>query len=651
MPALSTTGTWTVPARALELGLADLKNWRANASQRLAGFRRWALVARLIDEQTASRLAHVERRLANERLTIAFVAEYSRGKSELINALFFADLGTRLLPSGLGRTTLCPTEILWDPSRPPSIRLLPIGTRESPKALREYIGEPGAWTEIALDPKQPESVATACQALSESLTIAGQAAVNLGLTAEATGRVEIPRWRYAIINYPHPLLESGLQILDTPGFNTMGSEPELTLHRIPDAAAIVFMLGADTGVTRTDRELWSEHIEPIHGVDKSCYVVLNKIDGLRDGFKPEQQVLEEIDRQVKSSAETLRVDPTRVFALSARQGLVAKIQNDRDGMMKSRLYRLEQALSRGMVHQRRLDHAAVIRAETRTAFAESRALVDSRAEFTRDQIEELEALQGKNQKLVDSIARKAAAERERIEQARAVLMGMRTIHNRNADELARLLDPNSVREAGIQARMGVLGAKFSSGISESLDRFFRHNRERMRQAIAVIGEAHAMMSTVSRKFSDEYRIATVEASAFATERFLVEIDRLEERCARDFKGAGSLLTRRRSTLSSLFFDSIALKVIHVFEIADREVRTWMNAFIRPLEAQLSAFQEQSNTRVEGMTRIRNAETDLVGRLEELRVLLAEVEGNAREWEAQHESLMALLEFEREHSLA
>ena len=521
MPALSTTGTWTVPARALELGLADLKNWRANASQRLAGFRRWALVARLIDEQTASRLAHVERRLANERLTIAFVAEYSRGKSELINALFFADLGTRLLPSGLGRTTLCPTEILWDPSRRPSIRLLPIGTRESPKALREYIGEPGAWTEIALDPKQPESVATACQALSESLTIAGQAAVNLGLTAEATGRVDIPRWRYAIINYPHPLLESGLQILDTPGFNTMGSEPELTLHRIPDAAAIVFMLGADTGVTRTDRELWSEHIEPIHGVDKSCYVVLNKIDGLRDGFKPEQQVLEEIDRQVKSSAETLRVDPTRVFALSARQGLVAKIQNDRDGMMKSRLYRLEQALSRGMVHQRRLDHAAVIRAETRTAFAESRALVDSRAEFTRDQIEELEALQGKNQKLVDSIARKAAAERERIEQARAVLMGMRTIHNRNADELARLLDPNSVREAGIQARMGVLGAKFSSGISESLDRFFRHNRERMRQAIAVIGEAHAMMSTVSRKFSDEYRIATVEASAFATERFLV----------------------------------------------------------------------------------------------------------------------------------
>ena len=652
MPAVSaTTGAWTAPARALELGLADLKNWRSAAAQRLADFRRWALVARVIDDQTAARLAHLERRLGVERLTIAFVAEYSRGKSELVNALFFADLGTRLLPSGVGRTTLCPTEILWDASRPPSIRLLPIGTRESPKALREYLAEPEGWHEIALDPARPEEVAAACRALSESLTVAGPAAVNLGLVPEAEGRIEIPRWRYAIINYPHPLLESGLTILDTPGHNTMGAEPELTVHRIPDAAAIVFMLGADTGVTRTDRELWSEHIEPIHGVENSCYVVLNKIDGLRDGFKPEQQVLEEIDRQVRSSAETLRMPPTRVFALSAKQGLLAKIQNDRDAMLKSRLYRLEQALARGMVHQRRLDHAAAIRAETRAAFAESRSLIDSRAEFMRDQVDELTALQGKNQKLVETLARKAASERERIEQARAVLVGMRTIHNRQADELARLLDPNTVREAGIQARLAVLGAKFSSGIGESLDRFFRQNRERLREAIAVIADSRAMMGSVSRRFSDEFHIATVEATDFATERFLVELDRLEERCARDFKGAGSLLTRRRSTLSSLFFDSIALKVMHVFEIADREVRTWMNAFIRPLESQLTAFQEQSNSRVEGMARIRNAETDLASRLAELAGLAAEVERHSLEWEAHHESLTALLDFEREHSLA
>jgi len=288
---MSAAAAGNLPTRTLELGMADLVNWRAAAVQRLAAFRRWATVARLLDEQTAARLAHLERRLANERLTIAFVAEYSRGKSELINALFFADVGTRLLPSGVGRTTLCPTEILWDPARPPSIRLLPIGTRESPKSLREHIADPEAWEEIALDPANPGAMADACKAMSESLTVAGTAAVNLGLVAEATESMEIPRWRYALINFPHPLLESGLTILDTPGHNTMGSEPELTVHRIPDAAAIIFMLAADTGVTRSDRELWNEHIEPIHGIQNSCYVVLNKIDGLRDGMKPETQVL------------------------------------------------------------------------------------------------------------------------------------------------------------------------------------------------------------------------------------------------------------------------------------------------------------------------------------------------------------------------
>jgi hypothetical protein len=483
------------------------------------------------------------------------------------------------------------------------------------------------------------------------MTVAGAAAVNLGLAAEAQDRVEIPRWRYAIINFPHPLLESGLAILDTPGHNTMGAEPELTVHRIPDAAAIVFMLGADTGVTRTDRELWSEHIETIHGIEHSCYVVLNKIDGLRDGFKPESQVLSDIDRMVRTSAEALRVQPTRVFALSAKQGLVARIQDDRDGLIKSRLYRLEQALARGMVHQRRVDHARAIGAETRTALAEARALIDSRVGFAREQAEELTALQGRNQKLVETLARKATNERLRIEQARAVMMGMRTVHNRHADELTRLLDPNAVREGGIRTRAAVQGSKFSSGIGGSLDQFFREARERLKKAVEVIGEARAMMTSVGRKFSQEYQIASVEVPEFATDRFFVELDRLEDRCARDFKGAGSLLTRRRSTLSSLFFDSVVLKVIHVFEIADREVRTWMNGFIRPLDAQLTAFQEQSNARIEGMGRIQNAETDLVARLGELNALTMGMERHLEEWEAHHERLGAKLEVERDPSLA
>jgi hypothetical protein len=64
---------------------------------------------------------------------------------------------------------------------------------------------------------------------------------------DANGLVEVPKWRHALINIAHPLLKQGLVILDTPGLNAIGAEPELTVNLIPQAHAVVFILAADTG--------------------------------------------------------------------------------------------------------------------------------------------------------------------------------------------------------------------------------------------------------------------------------------------------------------------------------------------------------------------------------------------------------------------
>jgi hypothetical protein len=205
--------------------LEDLRSWRQSVTAALTDFRRWALVGRLIDEQTGARLAHLEGRISNERLTIAFVGEFSRGKSELVNALFFGDLGTRLVPSGMGQTTLCPMEILWDPARPVALLLLPIETRESPKALREHIAEGQGWKEIAIDPKDPEATARACHAISETRRVSAGEAATLGFEGEGDAPMDIPRWRYAILNLPHTLLKQGLAILDTPATTPWASSP------------------------------------------------------------------------------------------------------------------------------------------------------------------------------------------------------------------------------------------------------------------------------------------------------------------------------------------------------------------------------------------------------------------------------------------
>ncbi len=219
------------------------------------------------------------------------------------------------------------------------------------------------------------------------------------------------------------------------------------------------------------------------------------------------------------------------------------------------------------------------------------------------------------------------------------------MHNRHAEELATLLDPATAREAGLRARAAVLSTTFSAGIGQSVDAYFREVRGRIARAVEVIGEVKAMMATVNRRFADSWGLSPVELAPFSTDRFPLELDRLEEHCSRDFRSATSLLTRGRRALAALFFDTVATQVIHVFEIADREVRTWMNSFIRPLEAQVSAFQEQANSRIEGMARIRDAESGLVGRIDDLQAFLRECEERAKEWESHDARFARLLDIE------
>lgn len=638
-----TDGSSTPAQGPLGPGLAALKAWREEVSAALAQLRRWALVNELTDEQAAARLAHLERRLVADHLAIAFVAEVSRGKSALINALFFADLGGRLLPSGTGRQTLCATEIRHDPAQPPSIRLLPIETRESPRALRAFITDPEPWTHVALDPSQPEALAAAFDVLAQTRTVSAAQAHNLGLAAEEGAAVEVPCWRYAIVNFPHPLLALGLTILDTPGLGSLVTEPELTLHRLPDADAVVFMLAADAGTTAADLALWRDHVMTIEDQGNTCYVALNKIDVVRDGARSASEALVEVDRRVRESARALGVDRGRIFPLSAQQGLAARSAGDGRALAASGLPALELALVQGLVGARRGGHAAAVGAESRTLLAESRELLRSRRSFVEERVAELDALHGKNLKLVESLGRKFADERTRIEDARTAIAGLRTVHKRHADALATLLDPEAAREAGMRARAAVLASPFSAGINEAIDGYFRDVRERLARAIPAIGEVRAMMATVNQRFAGPWGLAPVELAAFPTDRFLLEIDRLEEHCRRDFHSASSLLMRGRQALAALFFDTVALKVVYVFEIADRDVRAWMNAFLRPLETQVASLQDRARTRVAGVTKIRDAETDLAQHREDLQRYLRECGEREREWAAHSERLARLLE--------
>jgi GTPase Era involved in 16S rRNA processing len=180
--------------------------------------------------------------------------------------------------------------------------------------------------------------------------------------ADADEMVEISCWRHAMVNIPHPLLEMGLVIVDTPGLNAIGAEPELTLNLIPSAHAVLFLLAADTGVTRTDVEVWREHINPVHRAGR--FVVLNKIDGLWDDLRLPAEIDREILGQVESVGRLLQLPADRIYPVSAQKGLVAKIHRDDALLARSRLPALEHALSHEMVPRQQ----TIVRDQVRREF-------------------------------------------------------------------------------------------------------------------------------------------------------------------------------------------------------------------------------------------------------------------------------------------
>ena len=286
-------------------------DWRKRLARGVSALHDWLRAQDLTDARFDLKVQQALERLQQDKLIVAVVAEFSRGKSELINAIFFADFGTRLLPTKAGRTTMCPTELLHDATRAPSIRLLPIETRLKDATVQEFRNYADEWVTFPLDLSDAGRMSEALARVSEVKQVSVALARALGLADDeepgstgdprgsAEARVEVPCWRHAIVNFPHPLLQQGLVILDTPGLNAIGTEPELTLSLLPSAHVVLFVLAADTGVTRTDLEVWKRDLAGDAAVQEaSRIVVLNKIDTLWDGLKPEAAVAAEIEGQV-----------------------------------------------------------------------------------------------------------------------------------------------------------------------------------------------------------------------------------------------------------------------------------------------------------------------------------------------------------------
>ena len=607
---------------------AAYTQWRTGLSEQIERFRKWLTDNDLSDAQTDQHLVQLIDKLHEDRLTVAFVAEFSRGKSELINAIFFAGFGNRMLPSSAGRTTMCPTELLFEESKLPCIELLPIRTRTSNAGITEYKKFPEEWTILPLAIDSPERLQQTLRHVSEVTRVSPEEARGLGFAVGSNddeegfrigddGLVEVPKWRHAMINFPHPLLKQGLIILDTPGLNAIGTEPELTLSLLPNAHAVLFILAADTGVTQSDLDIWKEHIGTPEGRKKGRIVVLNKIDGLWDELKSGDEIEAEISKQVASCASTLALPESQVFPVSAQKALVAKINGDRPLLARSRLLELESALSGEVVPAKQEIVRDATAAEFNEVFSRIRNILDARVADLRDQLKELSDLRGKNRGVVEYMMGKVRNEKQEFESGLQRYYAVRSVFTNMTNNLFAHLGLDSLRTTTQKTRDAMQESAFSKGLSDAMTGFFAQMRDNLSLAEKEVAEILEMMTAIYKKFSVEHGLNLGTPTSFSLLRYQKEIERMEKWCNENLNTPMNLLTNQKRVITQRFFEEIAVQARRAFEHANKDAEIWLKAVMAPMETQVREHQILLKRRLESIKRIHQATDTLEERISEL----------------------------------
>jgi Dynamin family len=645
-----------VPSRDLAARFEAYSDWRRRLSAGVSSLHEWLREQDLADAQVDLRVQQLLERLHQDKLVVAFVAEFSRGKSELINAIFFADFGQRLLPSAAGRTTMCPTELLYDGTRPPSIRLLPIESRLKDATVAEFKNYADEWVTFPLDLSSADKMAEALSRVSQVKRVPVELARKYGLYGPGEddilaaleqgdeGTVDIPSWRHAVINFPHPLLQQGLVILDTPGLNAIGTEPELTLNLLPNAHALLFILSADAGVTKTDLEVWNQHLAGDDPATKAGrLVILNKIDGLWDDLKSERDINVEIDRQVKASAQMLGLPASQVFAASAQKALLAKVNGDDALLERSRLPALESSLSQKLIPAKRDIVGAASQAEVRSLAGGVRAILDARAAGIAEQLAELAALRGKNQDVVMHMMERVRDEKELFERGLARFTALRNVFTQQTNTLFDRIGLEALRGNAARTRRSIEDSPFTRGVRLAMNEFFAGIKNDFAGAARQSGEIHEMMRAMYARFAREHNLAPFTPPTFSVLKYQKEIERLERAYNTHFNTLWNMVSKAKFSLMRRFFETIASRVKHVYVVANRDVEAWLKAVMSPLETQVREHHLQLRRRLESIKRIHQASGDLEERITELEQQADAIRLQARGLELQIASIDAVVE--------
>jgi hypothetical protein len=614
-----------------ESEIARYNQWRTDLSRAVHQYHDWLEHTNQLDVQQSIRFYDLLETLNRGRLLLAFLAEFSRGKSELINALFFSSFKERLLPSDVGRTTMCPTEIFHDPNEEPYLKLLSVETRYRDESISQLRNMPVEWSKIRLDINDAKSMKQALSALADTKRVYALDARMMGLIPmfdDGSGPkeddiVEVPAWRYAIINYPHPLLTNGLSVLDTPGLNALGLEPELTLSTVPNAHAILFLLSIDTGVTKSDLEIWERYVKT--GLPAKI-AVLNKIDLMWDELKTAPEIEAGMARMLDTTSKALGLPPDKVFAISAQKALLGRIKGDQEMVARSGIEQLEQYLANEIIPTKRQLLAKAVTNEIGTMMIASHRSCAQKLEANKAQIAELSQLAGKSRDLTMKLWQQVNAEKDAYTAAVGEYKHQRAIFNQKRNALTDALNPSKLDVVCSTSLQAINDSWTTVGLTRGMKKLIELVNEEFTTVSLSGGDVLRLMEGVYNTFHVRFKFTQMEMPQLDFEGPRNKLQILVYETEKFCKDPVNVMMIEKRFLVRRFWRMLIDQARRIFAEARADTERWLAAVPLPLETQIKDHKAQLEARLASLAKINERGSAIKEELAKLEAQRTQIQG-------------------------
>ncbi|WP_078082710.1 dynamin family protein [Microbulbifer mangrovi] len=604
--------------------IADYDQWKRGLDGQLDAFSHW-LEDHFPNSAGARQVVQQARQLlVEDQFTVALVGEFSRGKTELINAMLSHTYGKRLLPSRPGRTTMCPTEIFCDGSEQASVRLLPIETLATNTSLESFRRIPQKWVNHAFDPDDAEATREALMKVAATKAVTPEEAARYGFDRrhlDGNGNlVQIPAWRYALISLPHPLLAQGLRIIDTPGLNALGNEPELTLSTLPGAQAVAFLLSADAGVSGTDLNMWETHLVPLRDHRGTAVMaLLNKIDVLWDD--PDEDTDQMLRKMRDEVSKLLDLPQENVVGVSAKKALLARAERDPVLLKQSCFGDFEKLLvQRLMEHRQKVaNHRSLHQALT--LMADTRDLLKRRLNSGSATLDHLKRHGATNPDQLEELKQLHQTAKEQHKYCHQELLTLKSSQRMLSRQRASLLAPVSSQQLQqlIDETRKALNERWSPlGLARAIDNFMGGVEHQLSNLEREVDQTNRLVDAI-------YDRSTLNNIISAEQHFDIGGFRAAlrglHRQAAQLRRSPQLLLARRNRLTERFVATLANEVGRMYSQMISSVDGWLEQVLEPLKQHVQYQKHLLNRHLIKLTELKQKtqtkRTDLRALEEEL----------------------------------